>query len=167
MAPVLAVAALSLGLVGPPEARAACAPPQLVLVRSGATVTPAPDVEQMPDDVVLTIGAGEPLTVVGTYLTTVCDDAVGSESTKVGCSGQEVDGPVVEAEDVVAPLQDTRLTLIQGEGTWELGTFGDIGPDLGAAVDVRIPDDIRPGRAQLLLSEGSAEPVTSTSLRIQ
>lgn len=157
---VLAVTALLLGLVGPPEARAGCVGPQLVLLEAGATATPAPDFSTMPQDEALTVGTGEPLTIVGYFLTTECDDT-GSSNT-VGCSG-EVD----ENGDRVFPLQDTRLTLVQGERTWQLGTFGDIGSDLSAAVDVRLPDDTQPGRARVLLSEGSAEQLSSTSLRIE
>lgn len=156
---VAVVTALSLGLVGPAQARAGCVGPHLVVVEAGATATPRPDLARMPEDVVLTTSAGEPLTVVGSYLTMECDDTPG---TTVGCSGEsDEDG------NRVFPLQDTRLTLVQGERTWQLGTFGDIGADLSAVVDVRLPDDIRIGRARLLLSEGSADPVSSVTLGIQ
>ena len=88
---------------------------------------------------------GRPLQVEGRHFVEGCDDT--GESSVLGCSRSE------ESEET--PMTRVRLTLVQGDRKWVLGT-ADAGtgadrPDRGhVGWDVRLPDGVVTGRATLV-----------------
>ncbi len=129
---LLLLAVLLLGVAAPlGSAHGSCAGPELSVAAQKGRAS--------------TLRAGLPVEVRGRYFVEGCDDT--GSSSVLGCSGPE------ESEEV--PMTDVRLTLVQGDKKWELGSA-----DAGTGKDTadrghttwsfRVPVDARPGPAVLV-----------------
>jgi hypothetical protein len=141
----VAAAAVGLGLFAPASAPAGCVGPRLRVpgVRTGTPSTDPATGQQLSP---VSLRAGQPVTVRGTWFFDGCNDTSGS----TGCSSPPKPPPT-------PPAHNVRLTLVQNGRTWQLGTADAAGRRHQYAVrwDVTLPADLEPGVA--VLSARTAE----------
>ena len=131
----LVLLAVLVGLSGAPRgsAHGSCAGPQLSV--SGSAAEPP------------VLYTGRPLVVEGRHFVEGCDDELQQDSF-LGCS-------VDEPESEEAPMTSVRLTLVQGDRKWPLGTAdagtGKDRADRGHTTwEFRLPTDVVTGEAMLV-----------------
>lgn len=144
------IAAVGLGLTGPPGASASCLGPHLDLLESGPSVTPRPTPPSAVADpgnrVVYDVRAGERLRIDGSFLTRDCFD---TGSSVAGCSGPR------PAPRTPAPIGGDELILTQGGQRWTLIENIPVQSDLTTRLDVTLPVGLHPGPAQLIVQEAT------------
>jgi hypothetical protein len=115
------------------SAQGSCAGPQLSV--TGATADPP------------VLYTGRPLVVEGRHFVEGCEDEPQQDSV-LGCSAGE-------SESEETPMTSVRLTLVQGDRKWSLGTAdagtGEERADRGHTTwEIRLPKDVVTGRATLV-----------------
>ncbi len=118
-------------------ASASCVGPQLATAGQRAIPSEARPGQRAP-----AVRPASVVSVDGRFFVDGCDDT-GGQTSVLGCDRQA--GP----EDQVAPMKDVELVLRQGGREWSLGT-ADADAHGRITWDVRIPVDLRSGRAILL-----------------
>ena len=134
----LATAAVGLGLFAPVSAPAGCVGPEL-RVRDAAAETTEPGAATDQPPRVVTLRAGQQVSVRGRYFFVGCNDT----GTSTGCSSTD--------PEPMPPAKDVDLTITQGDRSWVLGT-ADAGPAKGSyrvRWDVQLPVELEVGDATL------------------
>ena len=139
---VLLIAAAGLGLVVPLPASASCAGPQLALEQGRESVVARRVGEAENERLLYDVTREQPLRIKGTNLTFDCRDTY--SMNQGGCVA-----PKPEVAEPIVPLQNAEVVLMQGGRSWKLADVGEIGPDLTAVLDVKIPRGVRSGAATL------------------
>lgn len=116
------------------SAHGSCAGPELSV--AGATAEPP------------VLYTGRPLVVEGRHFVEGCDDQGQGQDSFLGCS-------VGEPESEETPMSSVRLTLVQGDRKWPLGTVdagtGEERADRGHTTwEFRLPKDVVTGEATLV-----------------
>lgn len=130
-------AVMTAGLLGvlswPPIASAGCVGSFLAV---GTSAEPGP-----PPTAPVSLTRGQTATVAGVFFHAGCEDTFASGP---GCGA-------AQPADPQTPLTDVRLTLVQGERSWELGRADAADRDQQYAISwvVSIPTDVAAGPATL------------------
>lgn len=124
----------------PPAARASCVGPSLAV---GATADPGQTANTPAN-----LGRGQTTRITGIFFHAGCEDTFSSPGP--GCQAPQPSDPE-------SPLTEVRLTLTQGDRSWELGTADPADREQQYAIiwDVTIPNDVAVGAAELTAASAS------------